>query len=633
MCIGLGKLDDATACLAQAVRLMPAHADAFHQLAVVQAQEGKLDEAIASLEAAQRLKPNSVEISRNLRIVRAGRENRRGRQLSEQGHLNEALACHRRASVLLPDDADSYRGLAFVLASQNQLDEAMAGYRRALELNPNDAEVTYSLGVLSMRLKKPDEAAAWYRQALALNPDFAEAHNNLGAILEEQNQWAEALACHREALRIKPDYAEAHNNLGVVLMRQDKLHEAAACYRQALALKPDYTDALGNLALTLLMLHDLDESLVCYRRALTLRPENAVAHFNMAFALVEQHKFDDALAEYERAMELQADYAEAHFNHSLTLLLTGRFAEAWAEYEWRFRRPGQEEPTLPQPRWTGDSLAGRTILLRSEQGLGDAMQFVRYAELVKRQGGRVIVECEASLARLLASCPAVSGVLVKGQPAPRFDVHIPQLSLPGIFGTSLDSIPAQVPYLFPGAELLAQWKEELDAEAASHPRPLKIGIAWQGNPANPLDRFRSIPLKHFAGIAATPGVQVYSLQAGAGREQLTALADRSSIVDLGDRLGDFYNTAAIVRNLDLVITCDSAPAHLAGALGVPVWTALTFAPDWRWLLARGDCPWYPTMRLFRQERFGDWEGVFGNIEQVLAQLLRTARQCGETPGG
>jgi ADP-heptose:LPS heptosyltransferase len=241
---------------------------------------------------------------------------------------------------------------------------------------------------------------------------------------------------------------------------------------------------------------------------------------------------------------------------------------------------------------------------------------VRYAELVKQQGATVIVECKPPLARLFASCPGVDRVMTRGEPLPRFDVWTTLLSLPGIFETSLATIPAKVPYLWPSEALVEQWKDELSKEKA-----FKIGIAWQGNPTQLSDRFRSLPLAHFAGIAATRGVRLYSLQMGAGREQLADRANALPITDLADRLGDFHNTAAIIRNLDLVITCDSSPAHLAGALGVPVWVALAFAPDWRWMLKRPDSPWYPTMRLFRQQSSGDWDGVFESIRDELTRIV------------
>jgi hypothetical protein len=257
-------------------------------------------------------------------------------------------------------------------------------------------------------------------------------------------------------------------------------------------------------------------------------------------------------------------------------------------------------------------------LLRAEQGAGDTIQFIRYAAMVKQQGGTVVAEHKANLKNLLAGCPGVDSVAVAGQPLGEFDVYAPLASLPGVFGTSLETIPCQVPYLFPDEAAIGRWRDELSADGA-----LKIGIAWQGNPLQGRDAVRSIPLARFEGVARVEGVRLYSLQFGTGREQIGAVAGDWPLVDLGDRLGDFQHTAALVRNLDLVITCDSAPAHLAGALGVPVWLALAFSPDWRWLLDRADSPWYPSMRLFRQPRAGDWEGAFRQIEDALVALVES----------
>jgi hypothetical protein len=333
---------------------------------------------------------------------------------------------------------------------------------------------------------------------------------------------------------------------------------------------------------------------------------------------------DEAVASFGRALELKPEFAEAHIGRSLALLLMGRFEEGWPEYEWRWKRKGVEEPVLQKPRWTGNTVKGARILLRCEQGLGDTLQFMRYAELVKQRCGAVIVECQPPLARLLASCPGVDSVITSGLPLPEFDFHIPLLSLPALFGTSLENISAKVPYLWPRADAVEKRKDELGDAGA-----FKVGIAWQGRKEYENDCCRSIPLAYFAGIARIRGVRTYSLQMGAGREQLTDLGGESPIIDLGDRLGDFHDTAAIVRNLDLVITSDSAPAHLAGSLGVPVWVALSIGPDWRWLVGRTDSPWYPTMRLFRQSRPGDWGGVFRAIEGELAKLVKRRRRSTE----
>jgi hypothetical protein len=291
-------------------------------------------------------------------------------------------------------------------------------------------------------------------------------------------------------------------------------------------------------------------------------------------------------------------------------------AQGWGEYEWRPTRAPLEED-MSKPLWTGAKRPRSTVLLRCEQGLGDAIQFVRYAALVKERVGRVVLECDPSLARLLATCPGVDEVVARGAPLPKFGMYAPLLSLPGVFETSVDTVPADVPYLAADAAEEAAWKEELSAD-----KGFKVGVAWRGSPQNKADRFRSFALSELSAIAGVDGVSLYSLQFGPGREELGSLADRFSIVDLGDRLGDFATTAAIVRNLDLVIACDSAPAHLAGALGVNVWVALPFSPDWRWMLDRDDSPWYPTMRLFRQKSPGDWRGVFGRMAEALAARAR-----------
>jgi hypothetical protein len=325
---------------------------------------------------------------------------------------------------------------------------------------------------------------------------------------------------------------------------------------------------------------------------------------------------DEAQAQCSQALAIEPEHADARFSQAYLLLLTGRLAQGWREYEWRFRRKGRGEGTLSRPRWDGAPLEGRTVLLRAEQGLGDTIQFVRYAALVNERGGKVVVQCQPQLASLLATCPGVDRVVAVGDPLPEFDVHIPLMSLPLVFGTTLESIPVKTPYLWPDEAALARWKDELGGE-----RALKVGIAWQGSPSQLFDRARSIPLAQFADLAGLDGVQLYSLQLGPGREQLATWNVTRPIVDLGDRLGDFNNTAAIMRNLDLVVTCDSSPAHLAGALGVPVWVALPLARDWRWLLDRSDSPWYPTMRLFRQAAPGQWNRVFQGIQESLVEVV------------
>jgi hypothetical protein len=328
------------------------------------------------------------------------------------------------------------------------------------------------------------------------------------------------------------------------------------------------------------------------------------------------------MASYEQALRIEPDYVPARWNRALASLLLGNFEQGWVEYEWRWKRKQQPQRSFRQALWDGRELSGRTILLHAEQGLGDTLQFIRYAPLVKERGGRVIVECQPSLLELLGSCRGIDVLEAQGSALPEFDVQAPLLSLPRILGTSLATIPANVPYVVADAELVGRCRQELEAVPG-----FRIGIAWQGSTMHKRDRQRSLPLGRFEPLARLPGVRLLSLQVGAGADQLRDLGDRFPIADLGGRFDPWSlrDAAAVISVLDLVISVDSAMAHLAGALGVPIWLLLPFASDWRWLLEREDSPWYPTMRLFRQSEPGDWDGVFDRVTNALAkQLASTA---------
>jgi tetratricopeptide (TPR) repeat protein len=494
----------------------------------------------------------------------------------------------------------------------DRLQAAEQIYRQILAVEPNHAHAWHLLGVIAHQVGKYEYAVEDIERAIGLNGTEAEFHNNLGGAYCALRRIPEAVACYRRALELKPDYAEAHYNLGNLLKEQGKLEEAAACYRRALELKPDYAEAHNNLGIALKDQGELEEAIGCYRRVLQLRPNDVEPHNNLGVALREQGKLDEAVACHRRALQLSPDDADAHWNQSLLSLLIGDFPRGWAEYEWRWKTNQFTPRDFSQPLWDGRPLQGRTILLHAEQGFGDAIQFIRYAPLVKQAGARVLVECRKPLVRLLAGCRGVDALIGRGDDPPLFDVQAPLLSLPGIFRTSLGTIPVDVPYLFADPGLVAQWRQELGGIAG-----FKIGIAWQGNPKFSGDRGRSIPVGHFEPLASLPGTHFFSLQKGAGVEQLQDAAGRFPITEVGSRLEDFTDTAAVMMNLDLVVTSDTAVAHLAGALGVPVWVALRFIPDWRWLLERSDSPWYPTMRLFRQESQGDWQGVFRRIEAAL----------------
>jgi tetratricopeptide (TPR) repeat protein len=500
-------------------------------------------------------------------------------------------------------------------------------YRQILALEPNHADAWHLFGLLAHHAGKQDLAIEYIAYAIRLNPDVAAFHSNLGVAYRALGKLDEAAACWRRALELNPDYAEAMTNLGNVLREQGQLEQSLACYRRSLELKPDHAGTYYNFGMALSDEGLLADAVACYRRALALKPDYADAMNNLGFALKRQGKLDEAAACYRRALELRPDFPECRLNLGVLGLLRGDFAHGWPEYEARWPAGKVAARHFDQPLWDGQPLEGRTILLHAEQGFGDTIQFIRYASLVKQSGARVIVECQKPLVRLLAPWPELDQVVAQGDPLPPFDVHAPLLSLPGIFHTSLETIPAHTPYLFASPDLIEHWRKELNAVGG-----FKIGIVWHGNSQQENNRARSIPLSVFESLAGLPGVRLVSLQKGAGVEQLQQAAARFSVTEAGSRLDDFMDTAAaimaLIMALDMVIGCDTAVTHLAGALGALVWVALCYVPDWRWLLDRDDCPWYPGMRLFRQKKPEDWPNVFAEIKTALAARLASQ----ELPG-
>jgi Flp pilus assembly protein TadD len=467
------------------------------------------------------------------------------------------------------------------------------------------------------RFKAGDLAGAEpiYRMVVRQDPSLAQAWYMLGAVSQLQGRTDEAVANYQEAVRLVPNFPEACNNLGVAFHSQRKSVESVAALRRALALKPDYAEAYNNLGNALHERGELDEAVASYQHAVRLRTDYTEAYNNLGNALRNQGRLAEAMVSYEQALQLKPDHAEVHLSRALAWLGMGDFERGWPEYEWRLKVSYFAIPPFRQPLWDGSPLDGRTILLYADHGLGDAIQFIRYVPLVRQQGGRVIVTCAQPLARLLASCPGIDRVVVEGGGIPDSDVYAPLMSLPGIFGSNLETLPTEVPYLFPDASLVEHWRGEMSLSDE-----LQVGIVWQGNPHYVRDRSRSFQLARFEVISRVAGVRLISLQKGYGSEQLADLAGRFEVTDLGSRLGDLMDTAAAMENLDLMICVDSAVAHLAGALGVPAWVALPFSADWRWLTDRDDNPWYPSMRLFRQKRWGDWDEVF---ERIAGELEKT----------
>jgi tetratricopeptide (TPR) repeat protein len=499
--------------------------------------------------------------------------------------------------------------------------EAEAGYRQILAQTPDHAEALHLLGMLSGQTGRFDAAIDLISRAIKVNPRAPHYHSNLGIALRECGKLDESIAALRRAIELDPNFAPAHNNLGIALRDQGRLNDAVAEYQYAIGIEPRYTDACNNLGVALNELDRLDEAIGFYRQAIRFRPDFASAHNNLGTALKDKGCLVEATDAFGRAIQLDPRYGEARWNLALVLLLTGDFKNGWREHEARLQTPSAFLSPLrrfSQPKWDGGSLHGRTIFLHPEQGLGDTLQFIRYAPLVAERGGRVILGCAPELSRLLGGFRGVAQVAPMDQPLPRFDVQSPLMSLPMVFGTDLSSIPATIPYLFPEPALVEDWKRRIETKE----RAFKIGLAWAGNPKNPRDGLRSIGLSQLSPLAQASkkaAIYFHSLQKGQAAAQVPPPG--ISLMDWSQDLHDFAETAALIANLDLVITVDTAVAHLVGAMGKPVWLLLRFVPDWRWLMNREDSPWYPTMRLFRQTSPGDWSGAIQNGSEALAALV------------
>ena len=491
----------------------------------------------------------------------------------------------------------------------------------------NFGQPYYALGNLLHVIGHFEEAATCYRDAIAAAPPAALqalAWYNLGVTRMRQDRPAEARDAYLQALSLEPDYSEASNNLGTVLLALGEPEKAELAWREALRLRPGWVDPLYNLGIVYEKRGELDLACESYQAVLSINPEHWEARMNLGNTALALGRPGEAFERYREALEHQPENADLHANMALLRLLTGDFPAGWEEYEWRWRRPKAvvrsfhrpDAMTSEIPVWDGSALHGRRILLHTEQGFGDTIQFIRYAAAVKSMGGEVILECKPALERLLSTAPGVDQVIVRDQPMALFDVHAPLLSLPRILGTTLATIPANVPYLTPRPDLVSKLA---DLTAAAAGGRLKVGLVWAANSQNPTSLYRSLPLALAEELASNPDVAFFNLQKGS-----------AAFIPLDEHPGDFAETAAAIANLDLVISVDTAVAHLAGALGRPVWTLLPFVPDWRWLLDREDSPWYPTMRLFRQPRRGDWPAVIRRVKLALESHVHDFR--GAHPG-
>ncbi len=515
---------------------------------------------------------------------------------------------------------------ALVCHRGGQLDQAADLYRQILAIDSRHAQAFNNLGVILLSHGHYDEAVDCFQNALRENADLFEAYLNLARASQKLGRYSKAANSLSRALALKPDYLPAYLDLSFLCYRQGNVTRAISCCQKALELDPECADAYNNLGNAMADQGDFPAALQAYEQALSIRPDRAEFRFNLANALKNCGRLPAAIENYRQALGLIPDYTDAHWNLSHALLLSGNLKDGWREYEWRFQLPAQNNIypfRYGVPRWDGSSFKGRRLLVHDEQGFGDTLQFLRYLPMVKALGGTVILEVRRQLLKLVKHAAGFDDLIARssdGHPPLEFDMYIPLMSLPFVFGTNLASIPAPVPYLATDVELTRRWAQKL----ATIPG-FKVGICWQGNPAHQADRWRSVPLKFFTPLAAIPDIQLISLQKKHGLDQLSDLPAGVSIIDFGPELdevnGVFMDSAAMMKNLDLVIASDTAIAHLAGALGAPVWLILPAVPEWRWLMARNDSPWYPTMRLFRQTKPGEWATAFNQINAALKTLV------------
>jgi tetratricopeptide (TPR) repeat protein len=631
----LGELEDAEGVLRQALAIEPG-GQALFNLANVLLRQKRWTQAYDTFVQARSLSPNLPDLHGNL-----------GAACKALGRLDEAVACYRRAVELSPRNSVSLHNYGMILGDAKRYEEAVVALRAAADLAPDRAAIYVDLGAAFYHVAKArqnadspglfDQAITALETAVALDPTMAAARYNLGLALLDRGRIEEAATRFREAMGLQADYAEAHCNLGHCLAELGQFEEAAAQCLRALALKPELVEAqstLGNIAVGR---HDLEAAEAAYRAAVTQRPTMGGAWCNLGVALFRQGRNAEALEACDMALKFSPELADAHWNRALVLLQRGDYAQGWAEYAWRLRRARRirEDAGFTEPLWDGSPLNGGTVMLHTEQGFGDAIQCARFIPPAARRAGRVILRAQKPLIRLFSSLPGVDAILSDDAPlSPLVDCRLPLFSLPHLFAPTPDSLrePAQAqpaPYLNIQPDLIKTWAERL-RQATAGDRALRIGIVWSGNVGSEAELGRSIPLQAFAPLDL-PGARLISLQKGDGLSELAgARAAGMSVTELGPAYedGDFADTGAIVENLDLVICCDTAVAHLAGALGRPVWLAVNAVADWRWLLHRTDSPWYPSLTIYRQPTRGDWAGLFARMARDLEPLARGRRTAG-----
>ncbi len=601
-----GQLAQAEGICQQVISVDRNYFDALYVLAVVQATLGKNDDALANYDRALALQPRHAEAWSN-----------RGNTLKSLKRYDEALDSFDKALAAQPDYPAALSNRGAALFEMGRYEDALATYDRSLAIRPDQVVALYNRGGALQKLGRFEEAVESYDRALSVNPALVEAHANRGNTLNALQRYEDALASFDRALALRPDLVEALSNRGNALNGLKRYEEALVNYDRAIACQRTHAGAHYNRGTTLHQMGRYDEALASYDHAIALQPNYPEAFSNRGATLWELKRHAEALASYDRAIAIAPDFPEAHWNAAALRLLTGDFERGWAEYEWRwkYKTMAAGRRNFTQAQWSGEPIDGKTILLHSEQGLGDAIQFCRYVPLVAARGARVILEVDGRLRELMSSLDGAAQAVSPGDTLPHFDVHCPLLSLPRAFRTLIETVPSGVPYLRPPAERLTKWNARLGPNQG-----MRVGLIWSGNPAHHRDQARSIALEALTPLLDA-GAKFFSLQKDVRPADAALLAKRQDVVQIADELADFSDTAAVMAQLDLIISVDTSTVHLAGALGRPVWILLPYLPDWRWLLDRDDSPWYPTARLFRQDETRRWDTVIPRVQAVLSEMI------------
>jgi tetratricopeptide (TPR) repeat protein len=614
-----GNIRQAEHICKKILKKRPDNADALHFLGIIYSELGNYDLARDTIKKALQIDPNFADAYNNL-----------GNIFYRTGQFDEAITHYKTALQLHPDLARTYYNLGIALQEKKQLDEAIHSYQKALELHMSSFGLYNNLGLALHEKGRIGEAIHYYQRAVDLDPGRAEAYYNLGNAMKDSGKPDQAIVAYEKDNQNNPNYAEAYNNLGIILKDKGYFDEAIMHYKNALHLNSNYTEAYNNLGIALKDKGYFDEALTYFEKALQSNPKLPITYFNLGAFFYETGQFDKAKQHYENALLIDMDYADAHYNLAHTLLLCGNFSEGWRELEWRWKTEDflYRQRTFLQPTWDGSSLQGRTLFIYAEQGVGDEIMFASCFPDVIDRATLCIIECDRRLVPLFsrsfpaAQCIERSTSADSIQPVmPDFDVVIATGSLPLYLRSHLATFPQKRAYLIPDPVKVDRWRNLLTALGEG----LKVGISWRGGKKPHVKKARSILLEKWEEIFSVEGIHFINLQYGDCKAELQEVKDRFGVLvhnwDDADPLKDLDNFSAQISALDLVISIDNATVHMAGSLGMPVWTLLPFVPDWRWMLHREDSPWYPTMRLYRQPSLGDWVSVMGKVKDGLLKLL------------